>query len=79
VLPNTTLLADAIRSGKVGAWSLIQNGLGVEEDLYEAVKGTPIVSSLAWIGIMTSPDGETVRWRGVVSLTIEARNDRGYG
>ncbi|RSH79564.1 hypothetical protein EHS25_007966, partial [Saitozyma podzolica] len=57
VNPDAKLLADAIASGKVGAWALIQNGLGIEEDLYQAVKhlSTPIISSLAWIGIMTNP------------------------
>ena len=46
-----------------------QNGLGVEEDLYQAVKfdETPVISSCAWIGIMTSSDGKVVTWRGIVS------------
>ncbi|WWD17883.1 hypothetical protein CI109_102327 [Kwoniella shandongensis] len=66
VLPNTTLLADAISSGQVEAWSLIQNGLGVEEDLYQAVKESesPVMSSCAWLGVVTSPDGTVVRWTG---------------
>jgi 2-dehydropantoate 2-reductase len=68
VLPTPTLLADAIASRKVKAWSLIQNGLDVEKDLYEAVKEqeTPIISSCAWIGVMTSPDGAVVSWKGKV-------------
>ncbi len=49
-----------------------QNGLGVEEDLYQAVKqsGTPIISSCAWIGIMTSRDGKLVSWLGQVESTF---------
>ncbi|KAK8865929.1 hypothetical protein IAR55_001078 [Kwoniella newhampshirensis] len=70
ILPNTALLADAIASDQIEAWSLIQNGLGVEEDLYQAVKGsrTPVLSSCAWIGVMTSPDGTLVRWTGQDTL-----------
>ncbi|GFZ43463.1 hypothetical protein JCM24511_01183 [Saitozyma sp. JCM 24511] len=70
VNPTPKLLADAIASGKVSAWALIQNGLGIEEDLYQAVKhlSTPIISSLAWIGIMTNPDGSVVNWRGQDTL-----------
>ncbi|WVQ97447.1 hypothetical protein IAU59_004560 [Kwoniella sp. CBS 9459] len=68
VLPNTELLADSIASGQVGAWNLVQNGLGIEEDLYQAVKeqGTPILSSPAWIGIVS--EGDVVRWRGKDTL-----------
>lgn len=73
VQSNATLLQPAIDSPDVKAFSLIQNGLAVEADLYEALRGKgqeaekPIVSSCAWIGIMTSSDGRTVRWRGKVS------------
>jgi len=64
VSPTPKLVEEAIGSGKIGAWALIQNGLDVEADLYEAVKDldTPIVSGVCWIGVMTSPDGKTVRW-----------------
>ncbi|CAD6574599.1 MAG: hypothetical protein TREMPRED_001182 [Tremellales sp. Tagirdzhanova-0007] len=70
ILPTAKLVAEGIASHRIGAWSLIQNGLGVEEDLYQAVKDgeTPIISSCAWIGIMTSPDGKVVTWRGVETL-----------
>ncbi|OCF42301.1 hypothetical protein I317_03921 [Kwoniella heveanensis CBS 569] len=68
VLPNTELLADSIASGQIGAWNLVQNGLGIEEDLYQAVKeqGTPVLSSPAWIGIVS--EGDVVRWRGKDTL-----------
>ncbi|WWC66270.1 uncharacterized protein I206_100171 [Kwoniella pini CBS 10737] len=64
VLPNSELLKDTIASGQIGSWNLIQNGLGIEEDLYQAVKhlGTPVMSSPAWIGVVT--EGSLVRWRG---------------
>ena len=41
-----------------------QNGLDVEEDLYQAVKNldTPIISAAAWIGVMTSTSGDSVSW-----------------
>ncbi|WVQ73661.1 hypothetical protein IAR50_003241 [Cryptococcus sp. DSM 104548] len=66
VLPNVKLLADTIESGQIGAYNLIQNGLGIEEDLYQGVKDQdiPVLSSCAWIGIMTSADGKVVTWRG---------------
>ena len=43
-----------------------QNGLGVEEGLYQAVKDLdqPILSSCAWIGVMTNGDGSVVDWNG---------------
>ncbi|KAK6905712.1 hypothetical protein I204_05660 [Kwoniella mangroviensis CBS 8886] len=68
VLPNSELLKDAIESGQIGSWNLVQNGLGIEEDLYQAVKhlGTPVMSSPAWIGIVT--EGSLVRWRGKDTL-----------
>ncbi|WVW82314.1 hypothetical protein I302_104320 [Kwoniella bestiolae CBS 10118] len=68
VLPNSVLLKEAIESGQIGSWNLIQNGLGIEEDLYQAVKhlGTPVMSSPAWIGIVT--EGSLVRWRGKDTL-----------
>ncbi|KAK4686277.1 hypothetical protein P7C73_g3854, partial [Tremellales sp. Uapishka_1] len=67
VLPTPEMLKECIASGKVGAWSLVQNGLNIEEDLYKATKhlGTPIISTCAWVLIQTSPDGETVYWRGL--------------
>ncbi|WVQ85573.1 hypothetical protein IAT38_007739 [Cryptococcus sp. DSM 104549] len=70
VLPNIKLLADTVGSGQIGAYNLIQNGLGIEEDLYQGVKDLdiPVISSCAWIGIMTSPDGQTVTWRGKDTL-----------
>ncbi|ORY32287.1 ketopantoate reductase PanE/ApbA C terminal-domain-containing protein [Naematelia encephala] len=66
VLPTPTLVGDLIHSGKIGAWALLQNGLGVEEDLYQAVKhlDTPIISNCIWIGVMTNPDGSIVSWKG---------------
>lgn len=69
VTPNTSLLGPAIESGKIGSWCLIQNGLGVERDLHDAVEsnGTPVISSLAWIGIMSKEQGAVVEWRGGVS------------
>lgn len=47
-----------------------QNGLGIEEDLFTALEGReiPILSSCAWIGIMTSSDGQVVSWRGQVRI-----------
>ncbi|WVR05895.1 hypothetical protein IAU60_002921 [Kwoniella sp. DSM 27419] len=68
VLPNTTLLEDSIASGQVAAWNLVQNGLSIEEDLYQLVKGsgTPVMSSPAWIGIVS--EGDVVRWRGKDTL-----------
>lgn len=72
VLPNTSLLAPAIASGQIGAWCLIQNGLGVERELQEAVEasGTPMISSLAWIGVMAKENGAVVEWRGAVSCPL---------
>ncbi|RXK40293.1 hypothetical protein M231_02407 [Tremella mesenterica] len=66
VNPTSKLVEPVINSGKVGAFVLVQNGLDVEVDLYEAVKekNIPIVSSCIWIGIMTSPDGGIVHWGG---------------
>ncbi|WRT64143.1 uncharacterized protein IL334_001072 [Kwoniella shivajii] len=68
VLPNSELLKDAIESGQIGSWNLIQNGLGIEEELYQAVKhlNTPIMTSPCWIGIVT--EGDVVRWRGKDTL-----------
>lgn len=47
-----------------------QNGLGIEEDLFTALEGReiPILSSCAWIGIMTSSDGQVVSWSGQVCV-----------
>lgn len=64
VLPNATLLEDSIKSGQVGGYVLIQNGLGVEEDL-AAATNVPIISCLAWISVVTNPSGDVVTWRGV--------------
>lgn len=70
VNPTPNLVRDAIDSGKIGAWALIQNGLDVEADLYAAVKhlDTPIISGVCWIGIMTSPDGKLIRWANYDTL-----------
>ncbi|TXT12564.1 uncharacterized protein COLE_02974 [Cutaneotrichosporon oleaginosum] len=67
VLPTTDLLADALRSGKVGAYVLIQNGLDVEVELARATR-TPVVSCVAWISVMASSDGAVVKWAGVEKL-----------
>ncbi|OWZ62962.1 hypothetical protein AYX14_06827 [Cryptococcus neoformans] len=66
VLPNVKLLEDTTASDQIGSYHLIQNGLGIEEDLYTALESReiPILSSCAWIGIMTSSDGQVVSWRG---------------
>lgn len=70
VLPTTKLLEPCIYSRQIGAYSLIQNGLGVERALYEAVKdqGCPVMGGMAWIGVMTRDEGRVVEWRGPVSL-----------
>ncbi|ORX35942.1 ketopantoate reductase PanE/ApbA-domain-containing protein [Kockovaella imperatae] len=72
VITTPKLLAPAIASRKIGAWVLIQNGLGVEEELYQAVKDqdTPLISGVAWIGIMTSPDGRVVTWASKDTLVL---------
>jgi ketopantoate reductase len=51
---------------------LIQNGLGVERALYEAVKdqGCPVMGGMAWIGVMTRDEGRVVEWRGPVSSPL---------
>jgi 2-dehydropantoate 2-reductase len=67
VLPTTDLLWDALRSGKIGAYVLIQNGLDVEKELAAATRA-PVVSCVAWIGVMTSPDGGVVKWAGVEKI-----------
>ncbi|KAL1410591.1 hypothetical protein Q8F55_004608 [Vanrija albida] len=65
ITPNAKLLEDSIKSGQVGAFVLIQNGLRVEEDLYAAASSTPIVSCIGWIAINTNPSGDVVTWKGV--------------
>lgn len=67
VLPTTTLLADALATDQVGAYVLIQNGLSVEDDLAAATK-VPIVSCVAWIGVMANAKGDVVSWPGVEKL-----------
>lgn len=69
--PTPKLVQEVINSDKVKAFALIQNGLDVERDLYEAVKDKdmPIISCAAWIGVMTSPDGSIVSWSGTISTT----------
>ncbi|GMK58566.1 hypothetical protein CspeluHIS016_0600080 [Cutaneotrichosporon spelunceum] len=67
VLPTTDLLWDALHSGKIGAYVLIQNGLDVEKEL-AAVTRVPIVSCVAWISVMTSSDGAVVKFAGVDKL-----------
>ncbi|RSH77047.1 uncharacterized protein EHS24_003670 [Apiotrichum porosum] len=68
VLPTPTLLAPSIASDQVGAYVLIQNGLGVETDLHKAAPSTPIVSCLAWISTTTSQGGSVVTWKGADKL-----------
>lgn len=70
VLPNARLLAPSLASDQIKSYALIQNGLDVERDVYEALrtKGreaeVPIVTAAAWIGLMTSPDGKRIHWSG---------------
>lgn len=70
VLPNAKLLAPALASDQIKSYALIQNGLDVEKDVYEALQGkgkeeeVPIVTAAAWIGLMTSPDGKRISWSG---------------
>ncbi|WWC86262.1 uncharacterized protein L201_001135 [Kwoniella dendrophila CBS 6074] len=68
ILPNTVLLKELIESGQIGSWNLLQNGLGIEEDLHQSVKqsGTPVMSSPAWIAVVSSKD--TVTWTGQDTL-----------
>lgn len=70
VLPNAKLLAPALASDQIRSYALIQNGLDVEKDVYEALEAkgkadeVSIVTAAAWIGLMTSPDGKRIHWSG---------------
>lgn len=70
VLPNAQLLEPSLATEQIRSYALIQNGLDVEKDLYEALKSkgkeeeVPIVTAAAWIGLMTTPDGKRIHWSG---------------
>ncbi|KAL1407827.1 hypothetical protein Q8F55_007262 [Vanrija albida] len=74
VLRNAALLAPAIASGQVAAWSLIQNGLGVEADLYAALQAAstpaPLISTVVWTFITTSDGGKHIQWTNAKDATV---------
>ncbi|TXT09229.1 hypothetical protein VHUM_02703 [Vanrija humicola] len=71
---NAALLAPSIASGQVAAWNLIQNGLGVETDLYAALQASatraPLISTAVWTFITTSNAGQHIQWTNAKDATV---------
>ncbi|KAL7422137.1 hypothetical protein Q5752_002780 [Cryptotrichosporon argae] len=66
VVRTEATVASALSTGRVKAWSLIQNGLNVESGLSAALAGgAPLISSAAWVSTTGVDGGRRVVYRGV--------------
>jgi 2-dehydropantoate 2-reductase len=67
-------LLDTLSSSPEAAIVLLQNGIGIEDDIFEALKhrglNNPVISGCPWVYVTTMDGGKTISRRGNERLVL---------